>query len=459
MIHNPLNALQRVAAKLEHWNLTPPQAIVLSFLAAILVGTFLLALPVAHAPDEDLSLLDALFTATSAVCVTGLIVVDTGSDFSRFGQVVIMLLIKSGGLGILTLGILLAFATRRRLGFQERLRLQEQVNAQQPGGVVRLLRNLVLFTVAAEALGTLLLYIRFGPLLGPGEGLFFALFHSISAFNNAGFALYADSLMGFVGDPLVSLTIASLFILGGIGSVVVFDIALHLRKKILRTYSLHTKLVLFTTGLLIVVGTCLVWALEWTNPNTLAPLSFPTKLLAGFFQAVTPRTAGFNTLDFADMRSGTLIFVMLLMFIGASPSSTGGGVKTVTFLVLVGSAWRLSRGHGELTLFGRRIDYETVIKAAVIVTMGAMLVGAALTALAITEGDLPLVAIAFETVSAFATVGLSLGITAQLSTIGQVIIIILMFLGRVGLLTFALSVVEREPEANIKYPAEDVIIG
>ena len=440
-------------------NLTPAQLVVLAFLLAIVVGTVLLSLPISHAQGRAVSVAEAFFTATSAICVTGLIVLDTGTDFSRFGQVVIMLLIKSGGLGILTLGVLLALATGRRISFRERMRLQLQANALHVGGIVRLVLGLVAFTIVLELIGAMLLFVRFSQVHGYSEGAFYALFHSISAFNNAGFALYPDSLLRYASDPLITLTIAGLFIFGGLGFVVVLELIGRLRHANVAMFSLHTRLVLVATVLLLVIATVVVTILEWSNPATLGPFSWSTKLLAGFFQAATPRTAGFNTLDYGDMNPPTLIFTMLLMFIGASPGSTGGGVKTVTFLVLVGSAWTLSRGQGQLILFGRRIDSTNIIKAAVITTMGMMLVGAAFTGLAITDPDLATLPLAFETVSAFGTVGLSMGITAELSEAGRSIIIGLMFLGRVGLLTFAIALVAKQPEKKIKHPAEDVIIG
>jgi trk system potassium uptake protein len=439
--------------------LRPAQVVVLSFLGAIGVGTLLLSLPAAHAPGSAVGFLDALFTATSAVCVTGLAVVDTGSAYSRFGQAVILLLIKAGGLGILSLGVLLALVTGRRLGFGERLRLQAQANALQVGGIVRFLRSVLLFTVAAELAGTLLLALRFVPLLGWGEGLFYSLFHSVSAFNNAGFGLYADSLMRFVGDPLVTLVIAALLVLGGLGVVVVFEAALYFRSRGRSRLSLHSKLALSTTALLIGGATLLLLGLEWRNPATLGALPLPERLLAGFFQAVTPRTAGFNTLDYAAMSTPSLLFTLLLMYVGGSPGSTAGGIKTVTFAVLLGSVWTLSRNRGELTVFGRRVELPTVVKAAVIATMGVLFIGGALTLLAVTDPELPVMALIFEVVSAYATVGLSLGVTPELSAAGRLIVVALMFMGRVGLLTFALALAERAPERAVKHPAEDVVIG
>ena len=416
-------------------------------------------LPVMLAPGERLSFLDALFTATSAVCVTGLIVVDTGSHFSRWGQALIMILFQLGGLGILSVGVVLALATGRRIGFSERLRLQAQINALQPGGVLKLLRFLLTTVFVTEAVGALLLYARLRETEGPGSGAFYALFHSVSAFNNAGFALYSDSLVGFVADPLVSLTICGLILVGSLGFFVIADLTGRLGNRERVQLSLHTKLVLVSSAALLVLGFVGVLVLEYNNPATLEPLSLGSKLLASLFQSVTPRTAGFNTLDYAAFGMPTVLLTVLLMFIGANPGSTGGGIKTVTAFVLLGSAWSLIRGEGELDLFGRRIVANTVLRAFVLALGAGLVVAVALFLLTISEPNLSLRDLIFEAVSAFATVGLSLGITAQLSAVGKSIIITLMFLGRVGLLTAALALVSERAGGTLRYPAEDVIVG
>ena len=416
-------------------------------------------LPVMLAPGERLSFLDALFTATSAVCVTGLIVVDTGSHFSRWGQALIMILFQLGGLGILSVGVVLALATGRRIGFSERLRLQAQINALQPGGVLKLLRFLLTTVFVTEAVGALLLYARLRETEGPGSGAFYALFHSVSAFNNAGFALYSDSLVGFVADPLVSLTICGLILVGSLGFFVIADLTGRLGNRERVQLSLHTKLVLVSSAALLVLGFVGVLVLEYNNPATLEPLGLGSKLLASLFQAVTPRTAGFNTLDYAAFGMPTVLLTVLLMFIGANPGSTGGGIKTVTAFVLLGSAWSLIRGEGELDLFGRRIVANTVLRAFVLALGAGLVVAVALFLLTISEPNLSLRDLIFEAVSAFATVGLSLGITAQLSAVGKSIIITLMFLGRVGLLTAALALVSERAGGTLRYPAEDVIVG
>ncbi|MGL4610519.1 MAG: TrkH family potassium uptake protein [Trueperaceae bacterium] len=437
--------------------LSPVQRIALYFLIAIVIGGLLLALPVSHAPGKSINFLDALFTATSAICVTGLAVVDTGTSYSLFGQTIIMLLVQAGGLGIITLGTLVAFASGRRVGFRERMNLQAQLNAFQVGGVLRLIRRILLLTVSIELIGALLLWTRFGPLEGLWRGLYFAIFHSVSGFNNAGFGLYPTNLMPFVADPVVNFTIMALIVLGGLGFIVEMNIIAHFYQRRTVPFTLHTKTVLVLTGSLIALGMMVFLLLEWSH--SFAGLSVWQKMMAALFQSVTPRTAGFNTVDYAQMDESSLLFTTLLMFIGASPGSTGGGIKTVTFFVLIGSVWSISRGHGELSLFGRRITLDTVIKSAVITVLSMLIIGAMLTLLTLTDSDKDTFRLTFEAVSAFGTVGLSTGITSTMSDWGKIILILLMYLGRIGPLTFTLALIEGTPDKKVRYPVEEVIIG
>ena len=438
--------------------LSPAGVIALSFGVTGLVGTLLLWWPISHAPGEDLTFLDALFTASSALCVTGLIVVDTGTAWSPFGQTVIMILIQLGGLGLVTFGTLFALALGRRVGFGERMRVAEQVSAFQVGGVVQLVRNIFLLSLGVELVAALLLYPAFAAEEGRGTGAFYALFHSVSASNNAGFAFYGDSLSRFVGDPVVNLVITGLFILGGLGFIVQVNLIGWVRNRRKNRLTLHTKIVLLFTGVLIALGFGVVAALEWNNPATMGELPLGAKLWGAFFQGVTPRTAGFNTLDYSAMENPTLIFTMLLMFIGGSPGSTAGGIKTVTFFVLAASAWSLVRGRGELTIFGRRVSTATALKADTVVLLSSGIVIAALIILSITE-RVELLPLVFETISAFGTVGLSMGATGELSAIGQLVIIALMYLGRVGPMTFALAIAQEPVGDDIKHPEEEVLIS
>jgi trk system potassium uptake protein TrkH len=440
-------------------DLSPAQLIVLSFATAILVGTLLLRLPLAHADGARTGWTDALFTATSAVCVTGLVVLDTGRDWSPWGQAVILLLIQAGGLGILTVGSVLALLTGRRLGFRHRMNLQTQLNALQIGGVVRLVRSMVLIVLGIELAGALVLYAPFAQVEGWRQGAWHALFHSVSAFNNAGFSLYPDSLVRFVGDPAVNAAVMALIVLGGLGFVVVVNLVTRYRQTPRTPLSLHTKMALTVSATLVALGMVVVLLLEATNPATLGTLPWPSKLLAALFQSVTPRTAGFNTVDYAKMGEATLMFTMLLMFVGGNPGSTAGGIKTVTFLVLVGSAWSLSRGRGELQLFNRRIPLEIAARAGVITLTSFMAIATSLTLLALTDVRLGMLPLAFETFSAFGTVGLSMGVTPDLSVPGKLILVMLMFIGRLGPLTMALALIERPPTEHIGYPAEEVVVG
>lgn len=437
--------------------LSPAKAIALSFFIAIVIGTLLLWLPWSRAPGQTVTPLDALFTATSALCVTGLVVVDTETAWSPLGRVILMLLIQVGGLGIVTLGTLVALLLGQRIGFQERLRAAAQVSALGTGGVLRLVRTIFLISLGFETVGAILLYPTFAALHGPGQGLFYAFFHSISAFNNAGFALYSDNLIRFVDDPVVTLVLGALLIGGGLGFIVHLNVWANIRGGRRFPLTLHSSVVLLTTLLLCLFGALAVTVLEWHNPRTLGELSWHGKLLAGFFQGVTPRTAGFNSLDYTLLREPTLLVTMLLMFIGGSPASTAGGIKTVTFYVLVASAWSMVRGRGELLTFGRRVSVEMVVKAGSVALLSTGIVMSALFLLSVTE-SLPLFTVMFEAFSAFGTVGLSMNATFDLTEPGQLIIILLMYLGRIGPLTFALALVQTRAD-GLKYPSEGVLIG
>ncbi len=444
--------------------------IVLAFLGAIAVGTALLALPIAHAPGVRLTLSDALFMATSAVCVTGLIVVDTGTALSTFGEVVIALLIKAGGLGILSFGVLLAFATGQRLGVVDRLNLQAQTNRLALGGVVRFVRRLLFVTTAIELVGALVLWPAFARTHDVGAAAWLALFHSVSAWNNAGFSLFADSLSGYVGDAWVTLSLAALFVAGGLGLPVIADVATSAAASWRRRgqpgtgrgvapWTLHTRVALVATAALAVIGVVAIAALEWRNPATLGELPWHARLLASVFHGLTPRTAGFNTLDVGAFGSASLLVTMGLMFIGGNPGSTAGGIKTTTLAVLVMSAWSVVRGHTGVHTFGRTLGSLLVARAAALATLATLVVATAIVALTLTEPGVPLPVLAFEAISAFGTVGLSMGVTPALSEAGRLIVVTLMVVGRVGLLTFALALAAAPEARRLRYPHEDVVVG
>ncbi|HEY6101951.1 MAG TPA: TrkH family potassium uptake protein [bacterium] len=441
-------------SSLARLELNPAQTIVGGFAGVILVGALLLSLPVATEAGISPSFLTALFTATSATCVTGLVVVDTATHWSMFGELVIMGLIQIGGLGYMAVATLLAMLLGRRIGLRERVALQESHNLYTLGGIIRFTRAILLLTLTIEGVGAVLLALRWIPQFGLGRGIYYALFHSVSAFNNAGFDLMGGfrSLTAFVGDPSVSLIIAALIILGGLGFTVLMDLVRP------RRVNLHAKVVLTTTAVLIGLGTVLVLAIEARNPATLGPLGLPQKILAAFFQSVTPRTAGFNTVDIGRMYEPTLVLLIVLMFIGASPGGTGGGIKTTTFVVPLAVIKAMLRGRQDAEMFHRRLDPVVVYKAVTIAFVGVAFVVTMAVLLSISE-RIPFIPAAFEVSSGFGTVGLSTGITPSLSTMGRIIVMLTIFSGRVGLLTLAFALTRRQQPANYRFPEERILVG
>lgn len=435
---------------------SPAKILVGGFALLILVGAILLSLPIS-ARVGRLPFLDALFTATSAVCVTGLVVVDTGTYFTRFGQTVIMFLIQVGGLGFMTAATLVFILLGKKITLRERLVIQEAMNQISMQGLVRLVTMVVLLTLGIEAVGAILLSIRFVPIYGWGTGLYYSVFHSISAFCNAGFDLIGGfrSLTPFAHDALVVLTVATLFILGGIGFTVIMEV--HQKRRFIR-FSLHTKMALGITTLLLAFATILVLVLEYNNPLTLGQFGPGGKLVNAFFTAATPRTAGFNTIPTDGLFPYTLFFIIGLMYIGASPASTGGGIKTTTFGALAVAVVSTIRGREYPLLFKKQIPVEIMRRALSIAMVSFMLVFSVTLTLLITEGG-SLMDMLFEAMSAFGTVGLSTGVTPGLSPAGRVVIIITMFAGRVGPLTLMFALAKRMQKAPVQYPEERVLIG
>lgn len=433
--------------------LSPPQLLVVTFLFFIIVGMGLLKLP--FATTEPISWLDALFTTTSAMTVTGLAVLDTGDAFTLFGEIVVMSLIQIGGLGIMSFAVLIFMMLGRKIGFKERLLLQQALNQTSVGGVIKLVKYLFAFSFLVEGLAVIILATEWVPEFGWKKGLYVSLFHSISAFNNAGFSLWSDSLMGYVGSPVVNLTISFLFIVGGIGFTVLVDLW---KSKTIRKLSLHTKIMVLGTFMINVIAFMMIFVLEYNNPNTLAQLSLPDKLFASYFQAVTPRTAGFNSLDYGSMERSTLLLTILLMFIGAGSASTGGGIKLTTFVVISLSVFAFLKEKKEIRIFRRTIDQTYIFKALAVSMISVLLVFTALFFLDMTERDTSFLSLLFEVVSAFGTVGLSMGITGSLSVIGKWIIIMVMFVGKLGPLTLAFSL-SRPDKEKIRYPKEDILTG
>ncbi|HYD81721.1 MAG TPA: TrkH family potassium uptake protein [Paucimonas sp.] len=433
--------------------LTPPQALILSFVALALLGAVLLKLPIAT--REPISWLQALFTATSAATVTGFSVLDTGTHFTLFGQAVLLVLIQCGGLGLMSFGVFIIFLMRDSLTLGHRMVLSEALNQSGQSNLRRQLRWMFGFTAGMELLGTALLAIRWVPEKGWADGIYYSFFHAVSAFNNAGFALAADSLVAHVADPLVNIVITALFISGGIGFVVIADM---IGKRRFRDYSLHTKLMLVGTLVVNVAAMLLLLAIEYGNPKTLGALpDFGAKLWAAWFQGVAPRSSGFNTVDVAGLYPASAVLIMVLMFIGAGSGSTASGIKLSTFMVLVLATGAFLAARDRPVVFGRSLDWGTMLKAMAIscIAMLGVLIGIFLLVLTETGAFLDL---AFEAVSAFGTVGLSRGATARLSEAGQAIVIALMLIGRVGPLTLAFLFANRH-HAPIQYPAGQVNIG
>ena len=435
---------------------SPSQLIALTFAGLILAGALLLMLPFAGREGAGLSFVDALFTATSASCVTGLVVVDTGTYFSTFGQLVIIALIQLGGLGLVLFATLFSVLLRKKIDLQSRLNIQASLNQDELDGVVRMSLKIAKYTAVIEGFFGTVLAFRFWPQFGV-RGIYYGYWHAVSAFCNAGFDLFGhyQSLTAFVGDPVVNLSIGLLIILGGLGFAVMGDV---LQKRNFQRLKLHSKMVLTVTGLLIGIGMIGFALLESRNPATLGSLSIGDAFWASFMQSVSPRTAGFNSVDLNSLRVPTMIFTIFLMFIGASPASTGGGIKTTTFALLLLNIWQVVRGKSECEIFGRRIGEETLFQAFAITSLSLLWVAFATLALTCLE-DTSFLAAAFEVVSAYATVGLSTGLSQHIGTASKIILILSMYAGRVGFMTFALALAANKPSGHIHYPKEHIIIG
>ncbi|MBC7323708.1 MAG: Trk family potassium uptake protein, partial [Moorella sp. (in: Bacteria)] len=385
-----------------------------------------------------------------------LITVDTRTTYSLFGELVILALIQTGGLGFMTLSTLVALLIGKRITLKERLVIQEAMNQLSLEGVVRLIKYVLVFTFIAEGLGAVLLSTRFSSQMPLGQAIYFGIFHAVSAFCNAGFDLFSKSLVDYRGDWFVNLVVTSLIISGSLGFSVVADLY---TKRSWQRLSLHSKIVIRTTILLIVAATVIIFLLEYTNAKSLAPLPLDEKILAAYFQAVTPRTAGFNTLNISDLRPATLLFIIILMFIGASPGSTGGGIKTTTFAAIAVAVWTIIRGNVDIEIFGRRLPRSTVLKALAIAAVSLLLVVTVTGILLITE-KAEMQMVLFEVTSAFGTVGLSMGLTPNLSVTGKLLITATMFTGRVGPLTLAFAIAQRMGRQGLKhYPEERIIVG
>lgn len=446
---------QRLVSRLR---LHPAQAVAGGFALAIAGGTALLLLPVARAGVGGATVVEALFTATSAVCVTGLVVVDTPTYWTPFGQVVILLLIQLGGLGIMIFASLIGLLLARRLSVRSRLYAAAEARVLGMDDVRGVIRGILAISLIVEAAVFVLLTLRF--LLGYGysigEAAWHGLFHAVSSFNNAGFALYGDSLMGFATDPFVCLPIAAAVILGGLG----FPVIMQLRKQVRHPlhWTMNTKLVLSATAVLLIAGSVYITALEWNNPETLGRLDPWSRVLAGFFQSVQTRTAGFNSVDIGAMHDETWLGMDVLMFIGGGPAGTAGGIKVTTFAVLFFIMLTELRGEGAVNIFGKRLSRAVHRQAITVVLIAVAAVIAGTGAIMLLTGE-NLDRALFEIVSAFGTVGLSTGITAALTEPAQIVLVLMMFLGRLGPLTLGSAIALRERRILYEFPKERPAIG
>ncbi|PIS35975.1 MAG: hypothetical protein CO150_03705 [Nitrospirae bacterium CG_4_9_14_3_um_filter_53_35] len=439
-----------------------------SFVLTILAGGIFL-----HAPfslrEGHISIIDALFTATSAVCVTGLSVVDIGTRFNTTGQMILLLMIQLGGLGIMTYTTVVMLLLGKKLSFRGKEAIQGTLSYKLGQGLLSLIKNVFLVTILFEGIGLIFLFIRWSFFFPPREALYNALFHSVSAFCNAGLSLFSRSLMDFRDDPWINAVMVLLIISGGLGFVVVQDIRQYINNRLTRKkrarLSLHSRIVLVTTSSLVLSGLVIFLMLEWRH--ALSGVPFGEKILISLFQSVTPRTAGFNTMDYNLLTNGTLLFTIFFMFIGASPGSTGGGIKTTSFAVLLAMALAKWKNRSETFIFGRTVPAGAVSRTISIFLASILLVILSTLALMITDaGDIPVtesrglfIQYLFETVSAFGTVGLSTGVTPSLSVPGKLILMVLMFVGRLGPITIALAITSEKRDEGFTYPEENIMVG
>ncbi len=443
--------------------LLPGQVVALAGLSVILLGAGLLMLPWAAAPGVHLRFLEALFTSTSAVCVTGLVVMDTPHDFTLFGQLVILFLIQAGGLGYSIMATLLLLALGQRIGLRERMQMAEALSTMDMAGLVRFVKTVVLITFTLEGIGAVFLSLRFAADMEPIQALYQGLFHAVSAFNNAGFSLFSDGLIQYRGDLTVNLVVTTLIILGGIGFLIYKDLLENVRGKRFR-FQTHTKLAVLVTAMLLVVGTVGIWVLEWNNPKTMEAMPVGDQALVAYFHSVSARTAGFNTVDLSQMRDATLYFIILLMAVGGSPGSTAGGIKTTAFGIVCLSTWAVLRQRADVEMFHRRVPNDLVVRATCLAVLAMASVTIFTLVLAYTEGR-SFLGLMFEVASAIGTVGLSVGdggvrsFSALFTDVGKLVIILTMFVGRFGPLTIGLFAIKTHAQMKYRYPESKVVLG
>lgn len=459
--------------KWEHHSMRPTRQIVLSFLAVILIGSVLLMLPICNNKTPT-SYLNNLFVATSATCVTGLVPVVTSEQFNLVGQIVIIILIQIGGLGFLTFLNLLLMMIKKKLSLTNKIVLQEALNQPSLNDIPKFVKNVIKYTFVVEGLGAIILSFVFIPDYGMVKGIYYSIFHSISAFCNAGFdVLGPNSLVGYQTNVIINLVIPGLIIMGGLGFVVWFDVAHCIKKEyhkmskfnkrhLINSFSLHTKLVLVTTIVLLIVGTVLFYLCEFNNLKTIGNMPLFDQIQISYFQSATLRTAGFATVDMSCLNPATKFMMCVLMFIGGSPAGTAGGIKTVTFAIGILEVYNIYHGRKEVTAFSRRIPKRLIVRSFAIISMALTIVIVSIFTLSISE-QAPFIDICFEVVSAGATVGLTASLTPHLSVIGKIIIIILMYIGRIGPITMMISFTRKSylqaSKKEIKYTDGNILLG
>ncbi len=441
---------------------TPMQILAIGYAVIIFLGAMLLALPISTNARVYTPFLDCIFTSTSAVCVTGLITVDTGTHWSYFGKTVIMMLIQIGGLGFMSFATMLSLIIGKRITLKERLVMQEAMNSTSLQGIVKLAKYILIFTFSIEGLGALLLSTQFIPEFGFSKGIFYSIFHSVSAFCNAGFDLMGNfnSLINYNGNVVIISTISALIVTGGLGFYVWNEIY---NYKNIKKLSLHSKLVISMTIALIIGGAILFFLFEFSNEATMKGMSFKDRILASIFASVSPRTAGFNSISLADMTIPSIFLSIILMFIGGSPGSTAGGLKTTTAGILYMTVKSVIKGREDTEIFKKKVSKDTVYKAFSVMIIALGLVITVTVLLSITEHQtgVPFEYYIFEATSAFGTVGSTLGLTQKLSAIGKIIVALTMYAGRLGPLTLvlAISINRRKKALAIKYPEDKILVG
>lgn len=435
--------------------MSPPLFLLASFALVIAIGTVLLNMPFSSANGEPVGWINAFFTASSATCVTGLVVVDTATHWTTIGQVVIITMIQIGGLGLMTFAVMFAMILKKNIGLSDRMIIKEQLNVDGMGGLVKLLKYIVMVTVAIEGIGAIILATKFIPIYGLKTGTWYSVFHAISAFCNAGFSTIVGSIEPYKADWVINITIMLLVIFGGLGFTVILEI---LERKRFKQFTVQGKIAIILSTALILIGAIGFFLLERTNTGTIANESTSTQWLQSFFQSVVARTAGFGSVDLSKMRDATTFLLIAIMIIGGSPGSTAGGFKTTTVAVLFFTTLSVIRGERDTVIFNRKISLEIVRKSLAIIMIGLFLILSIVFVLTITE-DASFIDILYETVSAYATVGVSKGITENLTDIGKVILSLTMYTGRVGSLTMAFALGRRDRASKLNYAETNISVG